>query len=74
MVNSQAQARPFNQIVTFSGLNDPTITQTVEPRSRPAGARIVVALADAGFHIVSANGDTRCLARDPATGTAFVRH
>jgi hypothetical protein len=40
----------------------------------PLAARIVVALAHAGFHIVSANGDTWCLARDPATGKAFVRH
>ena len=73
-----------------------TINETAGGDPDALAARIVAALAEAGFRIVSANGiedtalgpkraetrqlyrspngDTWFLARDPATGTAFVRH
>jgi hypothetical protein len=73
-----------------------TINETARGDPHALAARIVVALAEAGFRIVSAsgrddtalghqrakerqlyrspNGDTWFLARDPATGSAFVRH
>jgi hypothetical protein len=73
-----------------------TINETARGDPDALAARIVAALAEAGFRIVSAsgregaalgpqraemrplyrspNGDSWFLARDPATGTAFVRH
>jgi hypothetical protein len=73
-----------------------TINETAHGDPDDLAARIVAALAEAGFHIVSAdgredtalipqrgdarqlyrspNGDTWFLARDPETGSAFVRH
>ena len=73
-----------------------TINETARGDPDALAARIVAALAEAGFRIVSANGredtalgpqraetrqlyrspngDTWFLARDPATGSAFVRH
>ena len=73
-----------------------TINETARGDPAALAARIVAALAEAGFRIVSAhgrentapgpqraetrqlyrspNGDSWFLARDPATGTAFVRH
>ena len=73
-----------------------TINETARGDPDALAARIVVALAEAGFRIVpasgrddtalghrrakarqlyrSANGDSWFLARDPATGSAFVRH
>jgi hypothetical protein len=73
-----------------------TIKETARGDPDALAARIVAALAEAGFLIVSANGredtargrqraetrqlyrspngDTWFLARDPATGLAFVRH
>ena len=73
-----------------------TIEETARGDPDALAARIVAALAEAGFLIVSANGrensaggrqreetrqlyhspngDTWFLARDPATGSAFVRH
>jgi hypothetical protein len=73
-----------------------TINETARGDPDALAARIVAALAEAGFRIVSANGiedtalgpkraetrqlyrspngDAWFLARDPATGAAFVRH
>jgi hypothetical protein len=73
-----------------------TIKETARGDPDALASRIVAALAEAGFLIVSAsgrentargrqreetrqlyrspNGDTWFLARDPATGSAFVRH
>jgi hypothetical protein len=73
-----------------------TINETARGDPDALAARIVAALAEAGFRIVSEhgredtalgpqrsktqqlyrspNGDTWFLARDPATGSAFVRH
>ena len=73
-----------------------TINETARGDPDALAARIVVALAEAGFRIVPAsgrddtalghrrakarqlyrspNGDSWFLARDPATGSAFVRH
>jgi hypothetical protein len=73
-----------------------TINETARGDPDALAARIVAALAEAGFRIVSANGregaalgpqraemrqlyrsrngDTWFLARDPVTGSAFVRH
>src|ERR1700731_2975799 len=73
-----------------------TINETARGDPDALAARIVAALAEAGFRIVSANGiednalgpkrgetrqlyrspngDALFLARDPATGAAFVRH
>ena len=73
-----------------------TINETARGDPDALAARIVGALAEAGFRIVSAkgredtrpgpqraetrqlyrspNGDSWFLARDPATGLAFVRH
>jgi hypothetical protein len=73
-----------------------TINETARGDPDALAARIVAALAEAGFRIVSAsgiedtalarqlaetrqlyrspNGDTWFLARDPETGSAFVRH
>ena len=73
-----------------------TINETARGDPDALAARIVAALAEAGFRIVSANGregaalgpqraemrqlyrspngDTWFLARDPATGAAFIRH
>jgi hypothetical protein len=73
-----------------------TINETARGDPDDLAARIVAALTEAGFRIVSAdgredtalgphraetrqlyrspNGDTWFLARDPATGSAFVRH
>ena len=73
-----------------------TINETARGDPDALAARIVAALAEAGFRIVAAsgredtaparqlaetrqlyrspNGDSWCLARDPATGSAFVRH
>jgi hypothetical protein len=73
-----------------------TINETARGDRDALAARIVAALAEAGFRIVPANGrgdtvpgpqraetrqlyrspngDTWFLARDPATGSAFVRH
>jgi hypothetical protein len=73
-----------------------TINETARGDPDALAARIVAALAEAGFRIVSAhgrentapgpqraemrqlyrssNGDSWFLARDPATGTDFVRH
>ena len=73
-----------------------TINETARGDPDALAARIVVALAEAGYRIVAAsgrgdtalgpqraktqqlyrspNGDTWFLARDPATGSAFVRH
>jgi hypothetical protein len=73
-----------------------TINETARGDPDALAARIVAALAEAGFRIVSANGregaalgpqraemrqlyrspngDTWFLARDPATGSALVRH
>jgi hypothetical protein len=73
-----------------------TINETARGDPDDLAARIVAALAEAGFRIVAAsgredtalarqlaetrqlyrspNGDSWCLARDPAMGTAFVRH
>lgn len=72
-----------------------TINETARGDPDALAARIVAALAEAGFRIVSAkgkedtalpqraeltqlyrspNGDTWFLARDPKTGSAFVRH
>ena len=73
-----------------------TINETARGDPDALAARIVAALAEAGFRIVSANGkrehrtrpqraetrqlyrspngDSWFLARDPATGSAFVRH
>src|ERR1700719_534774 len=73
-----------------------TINETARGDLDDLAARIVAALTEAGFRIVSAhgredtalgpqraetrqlyrspNGDTWFLARDPETGSAFVRH
>jgi hypothetical protein len=73
-----------------------TINETARGDPDALAARIVVAVAEAGYRIVAAsgrgdtalgpqraktqqlyrspNGDTWFLARDPATGSAFVRH
>jgi hypothetical protein len=73
-----------------------TINETARGDPDALAARIVAALAEAGFRIVAAsgrgdtalarqlaetrqlyrspNGDSWCLARDPTTGSAFVRH
>src|SRR2546423_5556097 len=73
-----------------------TINETARGDPDDLAARIVAALTEAGFRIVSAegredtalgpqraetrqlyrspNGDSWSLARDPATGSAFVRH
>ena len=73
-----------------------TINETARGDPAALAARIVAALAEAGFRMVTAsgrgdtalarqlaetrqlyrspNGDSWSLARDPATGTAFVRH
>ena len=73
-----------------------TINETARGDPDALAARIVAALAEAGFRIVSAhgrentapgpqraetrqlyrspNGDSWFLVRDPATGSAFVRH
>jgi hypothetical protein len=73
-----------------------TINETARGDPDALAARIVAALAEAGFRIVTAsgrgdtapgpqraetrqlyrspNGDSWFLARDPATGSAFVRH
>ena len=73
-----------------------TVNETARGDPDALAARIVAALAEAGFRIVAAsgrgdtalahqlaetrqlyrspNGDSWCLARDPTTGSAFVRH
>ena len=84
------------EIPTIQRIIANTINETARGDPDALAARIVAALAEAGFRIVSAsgrdntalgpqrakarqlyrspNGDTWFLARDPATGSAFVRH
>jgi hypothetical protein len=87
---SKVEASAVEQIIAN------TINETARGDPDALAARIVAALAEAGFRIVSANGrenaapslprpeprqlyrspngDSWFLVRDPATGSAFVRH
>jgi hypothetical protein len=96
MGHSEESGMPESDSATVERIIANTINETARGDPDALAARIVEALAEAGFRIVcpsgrddtalgpqrakarqlyrSPNGDTWFLARDPATGSAFVRH
>jgi hypothetical protein len=95
MGHSEESGMPEGDSATVERIIANTINETARGDPDALASRIVAALAEAGFRIVSAkgkedtplpqradarqlyrssNGDTWFLARDPETGSAFVRH
>src|ERR1700730_5146210 len=96
MGHSKESGMPEGDSAAVERIIANTINETARGDPDALAARIVAALAEAGFRVVSAkgiedpalgpkraetrqlyrspNGDAWFLARDPATGSAFVRH